>query len=98
MTSPVVVAAIGIAAASLFGALGRQFRAYANGQRSDVSRLQGNVWLTAAFILIICTGTSAVLTFLVDGSEAVFWSILAAFAVFVAAIFCWSLARKRNGL
>lgn len=98
MPSPVVVAAIGIAAASLFGALGRQFRAYSNGQRSYLSRLQGNAWLTAAYVLIICTGTSAVLTFLVDGSEAVFWSILSLFAVFVAAIFCWFLVRKRQGL
>jgi hypothetical protein len=96
MPSPLLVAAVGAAAAGVFSMLGRQFRAYGTGQRSYVSLLEGNLWLTAIYLVVVCVGSSALLTFLVDGSQVVFWSILAGFVLFVAAVTSWCLARKRR--
>ena len=97
MVSSVMVGAIGVAAASVFGAIARQFRAYQSGKPSYLSALQGNAWLTGVFILLVNVGSSALLTFLLDGSLAVFWSIFAGFAVFIAAVFGWLYSLKRRG-
>jgi len=89
MASPFVVAAIGVAAAGFCSVAGRQFRAYGTGQPSYASRLEGRRGLAAIVMAIASVVSSAVLTFLTDGSATTFWTILAGFAVFSVAISWW---------
>ncbi len=97
MAPVLVVAAIGVAPAGVFGALGRQFKAYGNGQATYLSRLEGNLWLLITYIVILSAVASGLITVLVNGSATVFGLIFLAFALF-AGVVSWSLwaySRKR---
>ena len=96
MPSPFVVAAIGVAAAGFFSVAGRQFRAYGTGQPSYVSVLEGRWWLAAIVIAVASVTSSALLTFLTDGSARTFWTILGGFALFAVVISSWCMVRSRR--
>ena len=96
MPGPVVVAAVGLAAAGFFSVFGRQFRAYGTGQRSYVALLEGRWWLAAILIAVLSVASSGLLAFLTDGSATTFWVFLGGFAALSVAIITWVLARAKR--
>jgi hypothetical protein len=95
--SPLAVAAIGVAAASGFSVISRQFKAYGDGQGSYLSLLEGNGRLTALFMVVVSLGGAAMMTVVADGSLKMFCSIVGAFALFSAVVLWWGWSRKRKG-
>ena len=96
MANPLIVAGIGAVAATVFGALGRQFRAYGSGNPSYLSALQGNPWLAGLYCVVVTVLMSALVTFLLDGTIETLLGILAVFVLFAAAVFGWLFLLKRR--
>ena len=96
MPSPLVVAAVGSVAAVFVSVIGREFRAYGSGKASYLSVLEGRLWLAAIVVAIAIVGSSALLTFLSEGSTSTFWAILAGFAAASVGMMWWCVARVRR--
>jgi len=95
MPSPFVVAAVGLAVAGLASAASQQFRAYGSGKPSYLSIFEGRLWLAAIVVAITIVGSSALLTFLSDGSARTFWTILACCAALSVAMTWWLVRARR---
>jgi len=94
--NPVVVAAIGLAAAALAAPLGRSFLKYGEGKPSYVGNLEGRYFLAAILMILLAAVGSAVLAFLIDGSLARFWWIFLAFLIWGLVVFTFLFARSRK--
>ena len=96
MPSSTIVAVIGLTAAALFSALGRQFTNYGEGKKSYLQFLEGRYFTAAILIALLSGAGSAAITFLRGGSSSTFFWVFGGFLLWEAVLFVVLIVRSRR--
>jgi hypothetical protein len=91
-----VISIVGLAAASAFAVLGRQFQRYGEGKASYINKLERRYVLTAVIVMLLGAVGSALLTITRNGSASMFWWIFASFIVWEVLLFVFFYVRSRR--